>query len=296
MKKFVLAIILTIWLFCTPCCAEEEQANAEEQTYYRVVEDDVYLYKTQSLENSVENIYFKLPKSYFVKLISNIDEQTLYVVYDGIEGYVSVYGLQLCYSTPIMPYATNQTVDTIDVCNIVVYSCPTESSQFLGFIPFNATQIKFFGQAEGTEVAPNMGNNWLFVRYQSLEQGTLLGFVYEPLLKNKSEFTENTEEVLTTPPEQAIQTSVVPVSTEFKNTDSLLLIIGLSFVAIIILYLLFRPERRKKAKQGKTNTKRPQKQLSYIEKHTENNEFDFWGNTEILSSSFGNFCVSYFLI
>ena len=174
-----------------------------------------------------------------------------------------------------MPYAS-LTTDILNVCNVVVYAKPSTESEFVGIIPFNATKIKVYGKTDGSKVLSNMDNNWLYVKYQSFEQGTILGYVYAPLCTNQTEIVDNLEEVSTTPPEKVIETSIAPVSSEFRNAESMFLIVGLSVLALVILYLLFKPERKRKiARTTKNLTPLPQKRISYIEKHTENDEFDF---------------------
>ena len=244
-------------------------------TYYRIIGENVFLYKQPTLESTLENIYFKLPQSYFVKLISQ-QENVLYVEYDGICGYVSTNDLQQCFSTPSVPYALNLSLEIIEACNVVVYSTPSSTGEYVGLIPFNATNIKYYGSVNGQEVMPDQGSVWHFVRYQSFEQGVLFGYVYAPLTTNLSDVPTNTEEVQTTP-DDIQQVSGSPVSAEFKSTDTVLVIVGLAVLALVLLYLLFKPDKRKKsAKRAQASVGRTDvKKLDYNAKHIENDEFDF---------------------
>lgn len=269
-NSFIIIFLLNLFCFCSPTLGS---ATAESPTYYRIETENVTLFKTETLINDFENVYFNLPKSYFVKYISSVNENVIKVEYDGVVGYANKNLLTKCYGTPQTPYA-NIKMDAQDVCNLVIYSAPTNTSNYVGLIPFNAENVKCFGSVSGNEAMEGFGNEWLYVKYQSFEQGNLQGFVYAPLCKNITAPETNTEEISTTPPEEIVQTSSVPVSTEFKNPDSMLLIIGLSVLAIIILCLLFKPEKRKKINKTERNYS-PTKKLSYIEKHTEKDEFDF---------------------
>ena len=274
--KAKIFLCLFICLFCTASTSNLEVAYAEDFTYLRVMEDNTMLYRTSSLEDSSQNIYFELPKTYFVKFLEQVDEESCRVLYDGIEGFVASSNLQKCYSTPTTPYASNQTLDIVDVCNAVVYSLPSNEAEFVGIIPFNASQIKYWGKTKGATIIEELENDWFYVRYQSFEQGIITGYVYAPLCTNQTEIIPNEEEVLTAPPEKVVETNTVPVASEFQNIDSMLLIVGLSAIALVIIYLLFKPERKRKiAKTAKNSTALPIRKGGYIEKHTENDEFDF---------------------
>ena len=104
----------------------------------------------------------------------------------------------------------------------------------------------------------------------------LFGYVYAPLTTNLSDVPANTEEVQTTP-DDIQQVSGSPVSAEFKSTDTVLVIVGLAVLALVLLYLLFKPDKRKKsAKRAQASVGRTDvKKLDYNAKHIENDEFDF---------------------
>ena len=88
--------------------------------------------------------------------------------------------MQKCYSTPNTPYPKDLTLQVLDVCNTVVYLTPSQESTYVGIIPFNATNIKYFGSITGSEAIENMGTLWHYVKYTSFEQGVLYG--YDPKL------------------------------------------------------------------------------------------------------------------
>ena len=79
----------------------------ENKTYYaKIMFEQVYLYKTPTNKNDMENIYFELPKTYFVKLLSRHDD--FYEVrYLNIFGYVKKDSVQAVSHTPLNPFLTN---------------------------------------------------------------------------------------------------------------------------------------------------------------------------------------------
>lgn len=273
-NKFILAVCITILLCASAFYNTLDFCYASEVVYYRVIDDNTYLYKTSALDDAQNNAYFKLPNTYFVKVINQIDENTAKVLYDDIEGFVNTSAMQKCYSTPTTPYPQDLTLNILDVCNVVMYQSASQESAYVGVIPFNASNIKYFGSIQGTEAVENMGSVWHYVKYTSFEQGVLYGYVYAPLTNNLSLISANTESIIFEDPD-TINASTTPISAEeFKNSDSLFIIVGLLILAVILLYLLFKPNRKQKAKTREV-APIPNKNLNYIAKHTENDEFDF---------------------
>ena len=88
-------LILIILFNNFPC------VNAvENPTYYaRILFDQVYLYKTAKEDNSIGNIYFELPKTYFVELLDKSGDfyEARYI---NFTGYVKKDSVQAVSSTP----------------------------------------------------------------------------------------------------------------------------------------------------------------------------------------------------
>ena len=273
-NKFLLAFCLIVFMYVCINVNNISICYASEVTYFRIIDDNTYLYKTAELNSTQNNVYFKLPNTYFVKVVSTLDNNVAKVLYDGIEGFVDISNMQKCYSTPNTPYPKDLTLQVLDVCNTVVYLTPSQESTYVGIIPFNATNIKYFGSITGSEAIENMGTLWHYVKYTSFEQGVLYGYIYAPLTTNLSLVSTNTESIIYEDPD-AVNANATPITAEeFKNTDSVFIIIGLLLLAIILLYLLFKPNKKKKSKMREV-APIPNKNSNYIAKHTENDEFDF---------------------
>lgn len=269
MKIKLFLFVLPFLLFCITQSVDTT-CMASSVLYYRIIDDQTNLYATSTMEQS----YFCLPKTYFVQLIENVDDNIAHVRYDDLDGFVFINQLQACYSQPTMPFAQNQTLSSISACNVVVYNQPNTSSQFVGIVPFNAQNITYYGSIQSSEAIQGLGNLWHYIKYTSYEQGVLHGFVYAPLTTNLKTANPN-DEIVVTENEEAINTSTLPANAEFGNSDSLFIIIGLCILALILLSLLFRTDKRKKSKLSSSAPNMPKEKLTYMAKHTENDGFDF---------------------
>ena len=248
-----------------------ESSKADEIIYYRITGENTLLYRTplESIEPS--NVYFVLPTTYFVRFNSTFDEKFLNVTYRDFTGYVLADNVERVYSTPTTPYLTNVTFGVQGVANLVIRSEPNTSSEYLGTIPFNATSIEYFGQIEGEQTNEELSNIWYFCRYTSYEQGILTGYVYAPLTANLSEIVPNTE-VVDTEPSQSTNGGTV-LAPELQSGANIWLIVGLTIPAIILLLLVFRPDKRKKKKAATRQITNLNK-LSLPDKK-DDNQFDF---------------------
>ena len=263
------AVLLSVVLLCASLLpGANDICYARGVKYYRVIDDNTYLYTSPTLEQK----YFLLANTYFVQVLDSVSDKVAHVMYDGIEGYVQTDNMLTCYSIPDTPYPT-QKLDVQDVCNVVLYDAPNDSAHYVGIVPFNAQDIQYYGCINSQEAISGLGDMWYYVKYCSFEQGVLCGYVYAPLTKNLSVAQPNLE-VVSTQDEQTVDANALPVSNDFGNADNLFIIVGLCALALVLLYLLFKTDKRKKRKNAPINNMRRDK-LTYMAKHNENDEFDF---------------------
>jgi len=272
-KKFI-CFLLACLLFvgCSYTDLYAVYATNNDDVYYRVGNETTYLYKTSNLVDSTSGRWFLLPNTYFVKKISAIDDNVLYVEFDGIDGYVSTSNLIRVYENPATPYPLNITFDIVDIANAVMYTEPDTSSSCVGIIPYDATNIKSYGTCLGTAVVEANGNVWYYCTYQSAGQGKISGYIYNTVVCNAVAVSANTEELAIEPIIQVNGDGLL--APELQNTESILLIVGLGIPALVLLYLLFKPERHNKKIRQKLLSKSP-KSITYIEKHNGKDELDF---------------------
>ena len=249
----ILSFVLILFLGTNssiPVMAEENYTPY----YYRIDSANCYLYRTAEDNQDVNNIWFLLPKTYFVQLIEDSDEQFFKVKYQNFIGYVFKTDVSIVYETPKTPWPENLTFDINGTANVVMRSSPSSDSEYIGLIPFNAIKVTFYGSIIGQEALTNLGNQWYYATYKSYEQGIISGYVYAPLTTNLTLLQDNTEILSTIKPTSGPSIEEV-ISPELQDSQNLLIIGLLSIVGISVLILLFIPKKRtKKAKQAIKNT------------------------------------------
>ena len=82
-------------------------ANSKTTYYAKVLYDLVYFYKTPVEDNSPTNIFFELPKTYFVELTDSINSIFYEAKYLNFSGYVKKESVQAVASTPVNPFLNN---------------------------------------------------------------------------------------------------------------------------------------------------------------------------------------------
>ena len=271
MRKFLYIMLAFLFIFNFAYFCNFSPICASEPIYYRVISDNTVLYKTPVTSEENSNVYFTLPNTYFVIYNSTFDETMINVTYKEFTGYVLIDNLQRVYSTPEHPFETNRTFSVQGIANLVVRSEPNTTSDYLGTIPFNAVDIEYFGQINGEQANSDLSDLWYFCRYKSFEQGIITGYVYAPLTQNLTPFSANVEEVLTEP-NQSTNAGVI-IAPELQTSTNILLILGLTIPALILLLLVFKPEKRKKKREASRQITSLNR-LALPDKN-DKNEFDF---------------------
>ena len=251
MSKILFIFFAFLFIFNINYFCNFTSVSAESDIYYRITSENSALYKTPTTDDSLENIYFILPSSYFVKYINTFDENFYKIEYQSLIGYIKQTDVTRVYSTPQTPYFS-YSITLLNTANPIVYSLPSIDSTYLGNIPFNATTILCLGQTKGQEFQGS--NIWYYCKYLSYEQSLLSGYIHSHLIQSISDFQENTETVLTEPTQSTSSSVLAP---ELTSQSNFLLILALIIPAIILLILAIKPQKRK-------NNKTAQRQIANL--------------------------------
>ena len=260
---FALFLIIFSILLAKPTFLDNK-FYADTCNYYRVTSNFCTLYRQIPTQNSFNEVYFNLPQTYFIKYIENANNAFAKIEYLGVIGYVELDKITPVYSTPSTPYPSRN-FDILNTANPVVYELATTSSNYIGVIPYTAKNITYLGELS------NENTTWYFCKFTSIEQGTITGYIDSNLTQNLTQFTPNEEEVLLEPIQQTSSDFLAP---ELKTNSSILLIIALGIPALLLLFLIFKPNKQK----HKTEAKRQissLKKLTFNNNENSKNELDF---------------------
>ena len=190
----VILILLLLFETTIPC------VNAlNTPTYFaKIMYEEVYLYKKPIDNDSCENIYFTLPKTYYVLLTGNENEMFYQANYLDFCGYVKKESVQAVAGTPNQPYLKNINFRIYADMSRQLMSEPNISSitsTQIASIPLYARNIKYYGKILGETLIDGRTNIWYFCKYTADKD--YYGYVYSdfcdeipnPLPMNTENFT-----------------------------------------------------------------------------------------------------------
>ncbi len=223
-----------------------------DTVYYQIVSDNALLYRSQKLLET--DAYFILPPTYFVRLNYEVDDTTIAVCYLDFEGFVKRTDVKKVYSIPQKPYLENVNFEPNSVANLVIRSRPNTQSDYLGVIPFSATDITYYGTILGETVYNELSSEWYYCRYSSPEQGIITGYVYAPLTSDLSPILPNTEVVALEPIQPT--NAELTLSPELQSPSNIVLIVLLTIPALFIIYLMLKSNKNKHTKSLRSKFKK----------------------------------------
>ena len=191
MKKYLVLFVLILSLFnVTPV------VYAEEMYYARIMFDQVNLYREPKLDESISNIYFELPKTYFVKFLDKANDDFYLAEYNGIRGYVKKDSVRAILGTPSNPYLSNISFRVYAEPSRDMRSYPAidnSLSQQVIYIPLYSKNIDYISRIKGQELVLNRTNTWYYCRYVSDKE--YFGYIYSDFCVEMTPIYENNENV-----------------------------------------------------------------------------------------------------
>lgn len=276
MKKFIYFSLCFLLLFVCPI--NQRTIFAEEKTYYgRAINKDIAFYSSPI--SSDENILFFVPKTYFVKLISDENDIFYKVSYmNEIYGYIKKSDMSYIDKTPTTPYANQISFRVFSPGGANLRRTPNESlgaTNLITTIPFLETNLLFIGTANGEEAISYKGTTWYYCKYIK-DNISSFGYVYSPLCDMLSPIPENNEIFeYVLPNFDSTTVSQITDKSDFLTLSSpaqIAIIIGVSLPCILIIYFLFKPTKismqnpkgkitKESNKKKKTKTKKKIRRL-----------------------------------
>ncbi len=250
-------ILLIVLIFLFSCFATVPNINCyaaspSPQYYARVMSDNVYLYKTPYNLDDVSNLYFCLPKTYFVNLVA-ADGEFYKVNYLDFSGYVKKEEVQPIVGTPATPYLEN--------INFRIFAdlsrdLRTEPNTFSGtssqvvYLPLYSRNLTYFGTIEGEQLIPDRTNVWLYCKYSADKD--YFGYVYSDFCDKITPIIENSEEVsYTTEPDFLVNTTPPTTALKPNSKATAIIIIALSVPSLAFVLLILKNSKLIKADKAK---------------------------------------------
>lgn len=243
---------LIILIFTISCCVFSALPNsftttyAVSDSYAQVNDNSSYLYKTSSYNEDIDNKYCLLPKSFFVKILNNYNDLYYKAQYKDLTGYVKKSEVSLIKETPQKPYPTTKTISIKSTNSCYLRNSPkikTSISNVITTIPSSTKDIEYIAKMMGEEAIDLQGTMWYLVRYNNQ-----LGYIYN-FYSNTIILDEINAEQVT-----VIYQNESMTLTPLSDTQNLLLIFSILLPILVVLYLLYTPNKtRKISKKSKNN-------------------------------------------
>lgn len=234
---------------------------------YAKVKEDCYLYKTTDItDNSFSNVYYIVPESYFVSVISEPNSMISEVMYGDKRGYVSSDTITKVDFTPVNPTLKNVTFDIKSGAGTQLWKVPDTDNRDNAtdvIIPGGTKSVRYIASVLGT--IPNNGdtNVWYYAVYSPATDPTSVyeGYIYSNRAENLTNIISNTEgnvEIV-----DPVIDENEDASYAIDSTVRLVLIILICVPIILVFVLLIFSNRKSKNKaqnalKSETEPEKPQ--------------------------------------
>ncbi|MBQ3494585.1 MAG: hypothetical protein IJA69_04135 [Clostridia bacterium] len=248
MKTIIIFISI---FFCFCGTIPSSPTFADNLTYYgRAVSGNVNFYHTPIA--SAEKILFKIPKTYFVKIIADENETFYKAQYmDEIYGYIKKSEMSYIDTRPANPYADQIGFRIFTPGGANLRSSPNNTLGAINLIttiPYLETNLLFVGNCDGEEAIKYKGTNWYYCKYYNNSQTPQFGYVYSAFCDLMPSIADNTEqfEYTTVEFKQTTQNETISQDSELLTLSSpaqIAIIVAVSLPCVLIIYFLFKPTK-----------------------------------------------------
>lgn len=241
MKKICsFLLIFAVIIHCS--FSVDKQAFASESVVYAKVNFDCVLYKSQSLDSSIDNIYFVIPETYFVTILDS-NENVYKVQYDKYIGYVKKDSVVIAKFIPNVKILEGVKCNIKYTSGTQVWSKPSTTGSVLTTIPAATENITYIAACYGEIPMGGTSNFWYYISYTPSTNSTNVyeGYIYSENVAFVSEIVDNLEtnpEIIQE--ENIVEEKTIYVSPTFKTIITALISIPIILLISIILYKLIK--------------------------------------------------------
>lgn len=229
-------------------CVVAESSDYSKKRYAKA-KKNCYLFKTSDVSSlNVSNVYFSVPETYFVTILSEINSSVYKVEYKGKIGYVSTDTIVVSTFVPIVATLDDVFVDVSSVAGTQLRSSPfaDSSSNVIVNIASGTKNLEYVSFIES--VKPIGGNSkvWYYVLYYPENDPTAYyeGYVYSEKTTNLTSFSDNLEN------NPEIKKGESDLHTSGENNFKIVLLVLILLPAVLVFVLVaFRSRIMLKSKQ-----------------------------------------------
>lgn len=241
--RFLTAIAaLLIILSCSciqPSYAGQSVHAADSSQYALVITTDALLYKTATDSPAIDNVYFCLPETYFVKIIEPSGELMYKAEYSGITGYVRRADISIQTFEPLSKYPTDLRLKKAGDYYLILRPQPTQSAQEIELPRYDLGEITYYNYAHGEEV--NSGNTkWYYISIP-FNNSVLYGYVYSASITLVTHISHpNDLSPVPAPPATEDPAAKTP---PYNAITQGIIIAAICIPTVLVIYMLFKPAK-----------------------------------------------------
>ena len=144
------------------------QGYSDSSISYAKIKSNAYLFKTSDISNSSYlNVYYILPESYFVEVVSFVNSMIVKVQYKNKIGYVSSDSISVVDFVPSMPFLNGVVFDILNDVGTQLRSSPsaTNNENIKTLLPAGKKNIEYIASIKGDIPTGGVSNIWYYCFY-----------------------------------------------------------------------------------------------------------------------------------
>lgn len=247
MKTFLILLNLVLNFF-----QPIKFVEAESDAYAQIVNVGCYLFKTPTDNTNFNNVYFMLENSYFVKLLSDYNDEFFKAQYLDVVGYVKKSQVQCVQGTPKTPYLNNISFRVYSNASRAMYDKPYANSNkptLKVYLPLYCEDLIYYGIIYGESAIEERTNIWYYCKYTVTNE---CGYVYSDSCDKMDTIIPNSEKLpFISSPDWNTSTSNNPrlIALNSKPFKISIVIICIPFVLFVFFLIKFAYIKKQNKKE-----------------------------------------------
>ena len=216
------------------------QVYATEHDFFAQIQTDgVYLFEDKGTKP-----IFEIPPTFYVKLIEDEVDGYYKARYMNVVGYIRSSEIQCVDEYPAIPYLDYVNFRILASQSAELRNEPSRAKGLNSLIvelPLYETNFIYYGNIQGEEVVPALGNNWYYVSY-SKNGVTQYGYIYSGLTDNLTAYTQNPISLYPITKHNWYIEEEQPNLPAFDppSTPELAIILAIIIPALLLLFIMFK--------------------------------------------------------
>lgn len=200
--------------------------------YGKIITNNANLLKLSVTPEDPSTTYFLLEETYFVKILSKINNDFYYVEYKDLTGYVKAENIVLVNENISSPYLENITFNIAKDC--FLYFEPINNAKNQKIQLSKNQTMTYYGKIFADEITQNSGDVWYYCSLNSNGQ-KIFGYVHSSFTNNLSPIVPCTE-FSTEQISQAVPINSI-LNLNLKTQTILTVVVSLPILFLIFLLL-----------------------------------------------------------